>query len=171
MYSLLLSLEARPECRQLDEVHRMVMDRTRSAMQSALIEHGLDRRVEIQGICDLTVDDQKISGNALRVKKDWILYHGTLLIDMPLEWIDAYLAMPQKQPEYRRGRPHAEFVTSLKDSLVDPSGFTRRLSRCMQRVWNATEPWSTHVLREAMPHETQRWLAERYTDPKWHSSR
>lgn len=171
MFSVLLSLDARPECRLLDEAHRTVMTRVRQALQWALDEYGVEQKVDIRGICDLTIDGQKISGNALRLKRHWLMYHGTLLIDMPLCWISEYLAMPPKQPEYRRGRSHDQFVTGLGDHIREPKVFTAILESALQRVWQADEPWAEHPFAAQADEQVQGWLERRYKDLSWHAQR
>jgi lipoate---protein ligase len=107
MYSLVLSLERRPELRAVDRAHRFVLD----ALAAAIRRHvpGVARR----GISDLAIGDRKFSGNSLRMKRRQLLYHGTLLYDFPLRLLEACLSPPPRQPEYRAGRGHAEFVTNL----------------------------------------------------------
>ncbi len=107
MYSVILSLQDRPDLRSIDKAHRFVMDRILTATKS------LDSRVTLQGICDLTIGDRKFSGNALRYTRDWLLYHGTILYCFPIESITRYLATPPRQPAYRSGRSHADFLTNL----------------------------------------------------------
>jgi lipoate---protein ligase len=106
MYSVILSLKRLPKLKAIDQAHSYVMGR----LLSSLIE--LDFKIELQGICDLTRDGKKFSGNALRYRRDWLLYHGTILYDFPLELISRYLQTPPRQPEYRAGRSHIEFVTN-----------------------------------------------------------
>lgn len=171
MFSVLLSLDARPECRLLDEAHRTVMTRVRQALQWALDEYGVEQKVDIRGICDLAIDGQKISGNALRLKRHWLMYHGTLLIDMPLCWISEYLAMPPKQPEYRRGRSHDQFVTGLGNHIREPEVFTAILESALQRVWQADEPWAEHPFAAQADEQVQGWLERRYKDLSWHAQR
>ncbi len=171
MFSVLLSLGARPECRSLDMAHRTVMSRVCQALQWSLDEYGIDEKVDIRGICDLTIDGQKISGNALRLKRHWLMYHGTLLIDMPLTWISDYLAMPPKQPEYRQGRAHDQFVTGLGDRIREPKLFTAILERALQRVWQADRPWTEHPFANQAEEQVQGWLDRRYKDLSWHSQR
>ncbi|MCY2973708.1 MAG: lipoate--protein ligase family protein [Planctomycetota bacterium] len=108
MYSVILSLDKRPDLRSIDAAHRFVMDRIRLATWR------LDFRVTLQGICDLTIEDRKFSGNALRYTRDWLLYHGTILYRFPIESISRYLATPPRQPAYRSGRSHADFLTNLE---------------------------------------------------------
>jgi lipoate---protein ligase len=176
MYSVLLSLDARPECRSLDVAHRFVMERTRDGVVGALRSQGSDAQVEIRGICDLTLvdssfGDRKISGNSLRVKRHWLMYHGTLLLDMPLEWISRYLSTPPKQPEYRERRSHDAFVASLENRVPNVSQLRESLKPSLARVWGATNDWSKHAWHDLMPDEMERWLQKRYLDPNWHTSR
>ena len=64
------------------------------------------RSIGVRGASDLVLGDRKVSGNSMRMRQGRLLYHGTLLYDFPLELIARALAMPPRQPEYRRGRPH-----------------------------------------------------------------
>ena len=56
---------------------------------------------------------KKISGNALRVRRQSVLYHGTILDAFPLELVGQLLRHPPREPEYRRQRSHSEFLTNL----------------------------------------------------------
>lgn len=106
MYSLTLNTSKRPELKNLDQVHKFVMLSIRDALSSAL-------EVEFQGTCDLTWRNRKFSGNSVRISRQAVLYHGTLLFDFPLELIHQTLESPPRQPDYRRGRSHDDFVTNL----------------------------------------------------------
>lgn len=171
MFSVLLSLKQRPECRALDGAHQCVMSRIQCAVQSALGNVGSNCQVSIQGICDLTIGGRKISGNALRLKRHWLMYHGTLLVDMPLEWIHRYLLEPPKQPEYRAHREHREFVESLAPNLPDPSKFVHEFYRACQSQWDANERWEEHPFAREYPAIMPLWLERRYNDPAWHRQR
>jgi lipoate-protein ligase A len=171
MYSVLLSLEKRPECRHLDVAHRTVMERTRSAVQRALERFAIEGDIAIKGICDLTWNGFKISGNALRVKRHWLMYHGTILLTMPLEWIERYLRIPPRQPEYRAGRAHDRFVTSLRSAVEPFPNFQSELVREMSHAWDALQPWSEHPLAASVPSLAKEWMEKRYGDPAWHAGR
>jgi len=67
----------------------------------------------IKGISDITIRDKKILGSSLHRKKDLVLYQGSLLVDPSLDIITGYLRHPKKEPDYRNGRPHRDFITSL----------------------------------------------------------
>jgi len=73
---------------------------------------------EFSGKSDLTffVDgsSKKISGNAQFRKKNCIVQHGTLILQEELiDQVTDVLHHPPEEPEYRKNRPHKEFLTSL----------------------------------------------------------
>lgn len=114
MYSVVLSLETHPELRRIDGAHRHVMNRVLQAAQRQ------EPEVILQGICDLTWQNRKCSGNSLRIARQHLLYHGTILYDFNLDFIAQCLTFAPRQPEYRRERNHQDFVTNLN---LDPNTF------------------------------------------------
>lgn len=173
MYSALISYQKRPSWRGLDVAHQQVMSRIRDAVQNAADSFQLPLQVEIQGTCDLTIDGRKFSGNALRCKRNWMIYHGTIMVAMPLEWLPKYLLEPPRQPAYREKRPHDTFVTNVlrPASTADSRAFLQELAIELASTWNATEPWESCSWRDEVDLETTRLLEERYTNPDWHRSR
>jgi lipoate-protein ligase A len=67
----------------------------------------------IKGISDIAIGDKKILGSSLYKKKDTVLYQGSLLLNPDLKLFDRYLKHPEKEPDYRQGRLHRDFLTSL----------------------------------------------------------
>jgi lipoate---protein ligase len=150
MYSLILSLRARPHLRMIDAAHREVIGRLRQAMSTLL------PTTASEGICDLTLSGKKYSGNALRIKRNAILYHGTILYGMPLDPIGVYLREPPRQPEYREKRNHLDFVTSV---TIDDDAARAEIAR----QWQATSE------RTAVPLEIMNRLIDtRYSQKSWH---
>ena len=78
-----------------------------------LIEPIIGKTVQIQGISDLAIDGQKFSGNAQNRKRRLILFHGTILLDLDLAVVEACLCMPSKEPQYRQGRAHRDFLRNI----------------------------------------------------------
>ena len=150
MYAVLLDYRKRPQLRMLDHAHEFVMRR----MQQSLTAVGIE--TEFQGTCDLTIDDRKISGNALRCKKQWMIYHGTMICEsMDVSLISKCLRSPQRQPEYRGGRSHEDFVARIPVS-------TSELADSIAQTWNATET------PDAWPSErTRQLVADKYTTQAW----
>jgi len=64
---------------------------------------------------DLTVHQRKVSGVALRRRRNAMLLHGTLLINADLELIDRILKHPSREPEYRGHRRHRDFIANFGD--------------------------------------------------------
>jgi lipoate-protein ligase A len=67
----------------------------------------------IRGISDIALGKQKILGSSLYRRKDIVLYQGSLLVNLDLKLIERYLRHPRKEPDYRQGRTHRRFVTTL----------------------------------------------------------
>lgn len=107
MYALVLDRRKRPELRGIDSTHAWVLGTLAAAIGQAV--PGVERR----GISDLAVRDRKFSGNSLRVRRHWLLYHGTLLYGFPIRMLDVCLGNPPRQPDYRLGRRHSMFVRNL----------------------------------------------------------
>lgn len=149
MYAVVLSYELRPAVRMIDQAHRVVMERLLAAL--APLAPGLRH----EGSCDLTLAGRKVSGNSLRCKRTHLLYHGTLLYAMPTAWIARCLGTPPRQPEYRAGRSHEEFVTQLPSS-------SEALRAALVAAWEAD------ARRLDWPREaTARLVAERYSREEW----
>jgi lipoate-protein ligase A len=88
--------------------------------------------VEIQGISDLAVGGLKFSGNAQHRRRVCSLFHGTFLLRFDLGLIEKYLPMPSKQPDYRGGRSHAEFLCNLS---IKPSD----VRSALKETWEANQ--------------------------------
>jgi lipoate-protein ligase A len=158
MVAVVLSLTERPELRAVDQAHRYVLERVAAGLAP------LVPSVTLQGISDLALgsgaDQKKISGNALRLKRTHLLYHGTLLYDFDLALVERLLATPTRTPAYRRDRSHREFVTNLPTSR-------EQLVAALRRIWQATKPLTD------WPHERMAEIVrDKYGDnPKWRVSR
>jgi len=149
MYSLVLDLQARPELRSLTQAHGAVLGRMAAALGRLL------PAVRCQGISDLALDGRKFSGNSLRYRKNHLLYHGTILYAFDLQLVDRCLKMPPRQPDYRQGRGHTQFLTNVP---LHPAAIRQAL----------IEAWDVHSSRQHWPAElTARLVAERYSQPSW----
>lgn len=77
-------------------------------------------KAEFKPISDLALQgsDRKFSGNAQKRGRKFILHHGTILYDFDLSLIETYLKFPKDVPEYRRGRPHLDFLANVPVSVT-----------------------------------------------------
>jgi lipoate-protein ligase A len=73
---------------------------------------------------DLIFQDRKFSGCAQRRSRNTLLHHGTILYDFDISAVERFLAVPPRQPAYRRGRSHRDFLTNVR---VHPE-FSQRLA-------------------------------------------
>ncbi len=68
-----------------------------------------------RGISDLALGDRKILGSSLYLPRDCAVYLASILVDVPLSLLDQYLLHPTREPDYRLGRTHANFIQNLSD--------------------------------------------------------
>ena len=79
---------------------------------------------------DVLLDDRKVVGVALARRRTATLLHGTLLAEADLGRIGLFLRHPSREPGYRRGRPHADFLANL--GPVDPGALGSALEAALQ---------------------------------------
>ncbi len=108
-FSFILSKDHHSPLHDLKKSYQFIL----SYVMEALSAQGF--KVRFKPISDLVVqqDDKKFSGNAQKRGRKFILHHGTILHDFDLKLIEKYLRFPKDIPEYRRGRPHLDFVANL----------------------------------------------------------
>ncbi|MEO8429477.1 MAG: lipoate--protein ligase family protein [Verrucomicrobiota bacterium] len=149
-YSLFLRISATGLLQSITKTNCFIMKRQRETLQNTF-----GRQVEVQGVTDLTIDGLKFSGNAQRRRREFLLFHGTFLLDLNLDLIEKLLPMPSKQPDYRNNRQHIEFLTNL---TVPASA----IKQCLARAWNATEP------AEPLPNDRiDELVREKYSKQEW----
>lgn len=78
------------------------------ALRGCGVEHLRQR-----GISDICLGDRKIAGSSMYRSKTLLFYTASLMVENDVTLLDRYLKHPSKEPEYRQGRPHREFVTTL----------------------------------------------------------
>jgi len=69
--------------------------------------------VHAEGISDLAIGEKKIVGTSIYRTRLVLFYQASLLVCNDISLFTRYLAMPVKVPEYRRGRTHEQFCTTL----------------------------------------------------------
>jgi lipoate-protein ligase A len=134
--------------------NEFILGRVRDAL-NPLVEG----EIEMRGQTDLTIDGRKFSGNAQKRKRHALLFHGTLLLDFELGLIETYLRMPSKQPDYRDGRGHSDFVTNLNLPAA-------KVAEALRETWGALET------SDEMPAaEVERLVREKYSLDAWNLRR
>lgn len=111
---------------------------------------------ERSGQTDLVMNDLKFSGNAQRRKRDALLFHGTFLYALDIGLVQQVLPIPSRQPAYRRGRRHEEFLANLPAQRAV-------ICRSLQTAWGALDSYGAEL-----PLEKTRELAKlKYQSPGW----
>jgi len=152
MYAIVLERHARGGQLAGEHAHRFVLGKMSAALG------GRAAGLCCRGTSDLALADRKVSGNSLRLKRDHLLYHGTLLYGFPLALIERCLAMPPRMPDYRRRRSHGEFMVNLPLSAGE-------IRRGVIAAWNAVEPYPD------WPRDRTAGLAaEKYAQPQWNEN-
>jgi len=77
-----------------------------------LADSGVEN-VLFKGISDICIGEKKILGSSIYRRKNKLFYHAVLNVSESVELISKYIAHPPREPEYRKGRDHKDFVTSL----------------------------------------------------------
>lgn len=94
----------------------------------ALEKHGVCG-LEHAGTSDIALNGRKIAGTAIYRNRELVFYHAIINLASRADLMERYLKHPPRNPAYRVGRAHGDFVTSLRDA-----GFTVSLDRIEQDI-------------------------------------
>ncbi len=106
-YSLILSYEKNPLLKNIKKSYEIILNKICLALEK------IDVKANFEPVSDIMVGGRKFSGNAQARKRKYMLHHGTILYDFPIDMVEKYIAMPKKEPPYRKGRPHRDFLTNV----------------------------------------------------------
>jgi lipoate---protein ligase len=70
--------------------------------------------VSPEGISDLAIGGRKIVGTSLYRTRLVLFYQASILVENDTGIFTRYLTMPTKVPDYRQGRGHEEFCTTIR---------------------------------------------------------
>jgi lipoate-protein ligase A len=162
-YSLVLKIEEHGPLANITAANQFIMERNREAIEKECRRQKAECRIGIRGCTDLALETQssaigahlKFSGNAQRRRKHFLLFHGTFLLRFDLALIDSFLRMPSKEPDYRQGRSHKDFLANL-DLPVDA------VKRALRQEWGAA------ATLEVVPRDAIALLArDKYVTDGW----
>ena len=107
-YSFVLSKEQNPLVADLRKSYQFILNKVIDCLNRLGVQS------KFCPVSDIAMmeNNKKISGNAQKRSKTYILHHGTILYDFDLKQIERYLNMPKDVPQYRNGRGHLEFVAN-----------------------------------------------------------
>ena len=131
-YSLLLPIDSHAALASVTTTNQWIMERQRQILASLL-----EGAVACEGDTDLAWEGIKVSGNAQRRLRQACLFHGSILCQASLEDMGQVLSHPSREPSYREGRPHAQFV---RNTELDPD----ELAEALLQAWCGQPMVTTH---------------------------
>lgn len=92
-------------------------------------------RLEQDGISDITVKNsttglaRKFVGTSMFRSRNYLLYQASIIVNLDAELIGELLLHPSREPAYRGGRRHKDFLIGLRDVLpgLTPDKLSREL--------------------------------------------
>jgi lipoate-protein ligase A len=147
-YSLILRAEG--EFHNIPSSNNFILKR-----HQAVLAAMLKAPVEIQGHTDLAIGGLKFSGNSQRRKKHHLLFHGSILLHLDIELVEKTLTFPSRQPDYRLGRSHSDFLMNLKVPA-------ELIKNTFRKTWNATQP-----LPQIPSGQITILARDKYRQPEW----
>lgn len=162
-YSLILRIDENGPTRNITAANQFIMEKNRAAIEAVFRIQNPESKISVRGHTDLAlvthnsslITAKKFAGNSQRRRKNYLLFHGTLLLNCDLNLICDLLRMPSLEPDYRAHRPHSDFVTNLNLPVAT-------VKAALAAAWNASD--------ELMdpPLEKIRALArEKYVTREW----
>jgi lipoate-protein ligase A len=148
IFSLVLAYERSAALTEIVPSYRFILGRIRDALADVV------PGVEVVGTSDLAAGGRKFSGNSQQRKRSHLLHHGTLLYRFDAAAVGRYLRSPARQPAYRQGRSHEDFLMNLPLNREE-------LERRLCSAWEAEgeTSWPAGRVRQL--------TADKYTRPEW----
>lgn len=148
-FAVVMRYDRAPGLREIGPSARYVLQSVADALRPVV------PGVAVEGISDLVTGGQKVGGNAQQRKRHHFLHHGTLLCGFDLERVWRYLNPPERQPDYRENRPHAEFVTNLPAEVAT-------VRRWLIEAWQPASDYGPPPLERV-----RELVAEKYGNEAW----
>lgn len=97
-----------------------IFDRIHENMIIVLQEAGI-RKIQKMGISDLAIDGKKILGSSLYMGSNpkYYYYQSSIMVTSDLMLLERYLEHPPREPDYRAGRSHLDFCTTIKQQGIE----------------------------------------------------
>lgn len=150
-YALVLRITEAGPLRNITSANQFIMKRNRAAIEKLLPQS----EIAVRGHTDLTLGGLKFSGNSQRRKKNFLLFHGTFLLNFDLKPVGELLRMPSWEPDYRAHRSHEDFLVNLNVAA-------EKIKAAMRQVWNVTGESNDYPRAE-----TGQLAVQKYSTDDW----
>lgn len=151
-YTLVLKIVEGGPTEHITGANQFIMERNRQALAAVT-----GQPVVVRGHTDLVIGDRKFAGNSQRRKRDYLLFHGTLLLACDLNLISELLPMPSLEPDYRGNRSHQDFIMNLGIS-------TDAVKSALRQAWEANEALANPPLEQSAA-----LASEKYSTAEWNA--
>jgi lipoate-protein ligase A len=148
-YALILRIEENSPLAGISSANQFIMERNREAIESRI--QNPESRISISGHTDLAINVKKFSGNSQRRRKNFLLFHGTFLLNFDLKLVSEFLQMPSKQPDYRGDRSHENFLTNLNLPVES-------VKAALRKIWKADAPLKNPPLEKISELTREKYL-------------
>jgi len=155
---LILHITETGPTRNITAANQFIMEKNRAAIENIFPQSAIRNPqsvISVRGHTDLCLGDLKFAGNSQRRRKNFLLFHGTLLLNCNLARIGELLLMPSLQPAYRASRPHEKFVTNLNLPA-------ETVKAALAKEWNTDEELKNPPLEEI-----SKLAHEKYATREW----
>ena len=130
-FALVLNMDADPQLRSPAGTTAFILGR-----HALLVGALAGSTVSVRGSGDLAVGQRKFSGNAQRRRLRSLLFHGSFLLDFDFALVEELLPMPSREPDYRKGRSHTDFLMNIR---IPPDALKDALRSCWEADRSAPE--------------------------------
>lgn len=122
--------------RKAGESALSIFDKIHNAMIALLENEGISS-IEKKGISDLAIENRKVLGSSLYMGSSPFCYYyqSSLLVSADISLMNRYLEHPPKEPDYRKGRGHETFCTTLHEQgiSISPASICKLFSGRLQQ--------------------------------------
>lgn len=150
--TVVLPTDTAPGLGAVDVAQAYVLERLAGAIRRA------GPPAEVLGSGDLTLAGRKFAGSAQRRLRRHFLVHASLLYAFDVARIVRYTRLPRRQPAYRAGRSHDDFLTNVP--LERPALLAAVRSAWLTEGSDSPEPEIPFDLVDDL-------VRTRFADPAW----
>ena len=106
---------------------------------------------------DFVIDNKKIAGNAMYIKKDRFLLHTSFLFDFEIDNIEKYLKIPKIAPSYRKNRSHKDFLSPIKN-IFSKDLFISKINKALKDLFLINSCYATDIKKDLLQYSTENVL-------------
>ena len=150
----------------LHDVRPEIIDKSKYICPLVEALRQLGVQVEITRRNDLTVAGKKISGNAMALHKNRLLFHGTLLFDADLEILDESLRETMSKITSKGVKSVRSIVTNLREYLSTEMD-TLQFKQSLKQLLFSVTPTTQYVPDQEDFNSIQKLVRTKYETWEW----